>query len=270
MKRKKASTSVDSPFDRLDRAWNPAPRGIVPAQPTSLPAAGDEPPTASTVTPNGAGAGIVLAASSRDGINVRCLRALQPSEGRYHVHIASLDCAEGLEQLLHSLMPRLLFIDVELCTLIGPAATRHLRHLRPKTDWVLVWPAPSPRWYDTVLNTHARGGIAWDIGATELHRAIDALLAGELWFPRTVMRALYDSLLCATCATPGCDMTPGTRGKSIGVLTSRESESVMLMRQGLTNKEIAARLGISVNTVKKRLSSAFGKQGLRSRRQVIG
>lgn len=268
MKKENVTTSVDSPFGRLDRAWNPTPRGMVPAQRAVLPAASGDTLPASTVTPNHPGASIVLAVSSRDGINAQCLRALQPGEGRYHVHIASLDCAEGLEQLLHSLMPRLLLIDVELCALIGPAATRRLRHVRPKTDWVLVWPAPSPRWYDTVLNTHARGGITWDTGAAELWRAIDALLAGELWFPRAVVQALYDSLLCAACTTPGCDMTPGTCGKPIGALTLRESEAIMLMRQGLTNKEIAARLEISVNTVKKHLSSAFDKQGLRSRRQL--
>ncbi len=43
----------------------------------------------------------------------------------------------------------------------------------------------------------------------------------------------------------------------------------MLMRRGLTNKVIATRLGISVNTVKKHLSSVFDKRGLHRRRQTF-
>ena len=52
-------------------------------------------------------------------------------------------------------------------------------------------------------------------------------------------------------------------------LTSREAEAVALLRQGLTNQAIAERLGVSINTVKKHLASAYDKWGIRSRRQTL-
>ena len=53
-------------------------------------------------------------------------------------------------------------------------------------------------------------------------------------------------------------------------LTEREVEVVGLLRHGLTNREIALRLGVSINTVKKHVASAYEKRGIRSRRQTLG
>ena len=54
-----------------------------------------------------------------------------------------------------------------------------------------------------------------------------------------------------------------------GRLTAREDEVLLLMRRGMTNKQIAGRLDISVNTVKKHCAHVFAKHGLRGRRQQI-
>jgi len=51
-------------------------------------------------------------------------------------------------------------------------------------------------------------------------------------------------------------------------LTGRESQVVAHVRQGFTNKEIARRLGIQEDTVKKHLQAVFGKLGVRRRALV--
>ena len=51
-------------------------------------------------------------------------------------------------------------------------------------------------------------------------------------------------------------------------LTDREREILELLREGLANKEIAARLGITVKTVKAHLSSLFQKIGVLDRTQA--
>jgi DNA-binding NarL/FixJ family response regulator len=238
----------------------------VSAKPTEWPAGFAPSLVPRTVQGNGDGARIALATSSRERLNSQHLRTLLLRCGGQDQHAASLDNAEDLEKLLASFAPRMLFVGVELCALIGAAGLHHLRHLSPSTDWVLVWPQPSPRWYETVLHTQARGGVAWDIEIAQCQRAMNAMLAGELWLPRAMMQALYTSLLGSTLATPHGN---GVLGPG-GVLTHREAEAMLLMRRGLQNKEIAARLGISVNTVKKHLAHAFEKRGLHSRRQMLG
>ena len=64
-------------------------------------------------------------------------------------------------------------------------------------------------------------------------------------------------------------MPPDGESHSSTALTTRELQAITLMRQGLSNKQIAERLNISVNTVKKHLAHAFEKRGLHNRRQSI-
>jgi two-component system, NarL family, nitrate/nitrite response regulator NarL len=52
-------------------------------------------------------------------------------------------------------------------------------------------------------------------------------------------------------------------------LTHREREVALLIARGLTNKEIAHELGLSVGTVKLHIHSIFLKLGMRSRHMLI-
>ena len=52
-------------------------------------------------------------------------------------------------------------------------------------------------------------------------------------------------------------------------ITDREAEVIDLVGQGLTNKEIAASLSLSVNTVNNHIANIFGKTGVRSRIDLL-
>lgn len=53
-------------------------------------------------------------------------------------------------------------------------------------------------------------------------------------------------------------------------LTPREQETVALLADGLTNKEISARMGVSVNTVKAFVRSVMLKLGVTTRAGIVG
>jgi DNA-binding NarL/FixJ family response regulator len=53
-------------------------------------------------------------------------------------------------------------------------------------------------------------------------------------------------------------------------LTTREREVAELVAGGLTNKEVAARLFVSVRTVEATLSKVYAKLGVRSRTELAG
>jgi DNA-binding NarL/FixJ family response regulator len=55
---------------------------------------------------------------------------------------------------------------------------------------------------------------------------------------------------------------------AISPLTHRQQELARLVAQGLTNREIAHRLGISVFTVRHHVSNIMRKLGVRSRAQI--
>jgi len=58
-------------------------------------------------------------------------------------------------------------------------------------------------------------------------------------------------------------------GDMIESLTGRESEILQLLAQGLANKQIATRLGISAHTVKFHISSIYNKLGATSRTEAV-
>jgi non-specific serine/threonine protein kinase len=71
------------------------------------------------------------------------------------------------------------------------------------------------------------------------------------------------------------DSVPGAKGGSVGrhscqqkALTRREREIVALVARGLTNRAIAAELGIAERTADTHLSNILAKLGLRSRADV--
>jgi DNA-binding NarL/FixJ family response regulator len=52
-------------------------------------------------------------------------------------------------------------------------------------------------------------------------------------------------------------------------LTPRERQIIRVLAAGATNREIAARLGLSEQTVKNRLSVIYGKLGVRNRLEAV-
>lgn len=58
-------------------------------------------------------------------------------------------------------------------------------------------------------------------------------------------------------------------GSAYETLTNREQEVLQLLAEGLTNKQIAARLGISENTIKYHVNSVFGKLNAESRTEAV-
>ena len=181
----------------------------------------------------------------------------------YEVAYAQMNSLADLEACCRPQAPRMLLVDIAL---IAPESASRLDDLRrrfPATDWLLGWESPSLQGLDAAIRSQARGCVEWTASAEQLAHALDAVLAGILGFPRPVLQALYLSLLQSKAngrRSASCATTSAIR------LTAREEEVLSLMQRDMTNKQIAERLGISVNTVKKHLAHVFAKQGPHSRR----
>ena len=74
------------------------------------------------------------------------------------------------------------------------------------------------------------------------------------------------AILFERCATPGKFLEIGEEFQ----LTPRERETVQLLAQGLTSKQIASRMGISANTVKTFLRLVMVKTGVTTRSGIVG
>ena len=104
-----------------------------------------------------------------------------------------------------------------------------------------------------------------DSGAEEIARAIAAVRAGEALLEPSVQRRLLDAMAGTTAAMPST--STGT-GNPDG-LTTRERDVLLLVAEGLDNREIATRLFISEATVKSHINSIFSKTQVRDRAQAV-
>ncbi len=253
-----------SSFGRLDAAWSarPLPR---------RPATGDQAHTGADddllgpVDSSEAPWVLVARRATRAPETFHCgLLASARFEDRiYRIDPVTVATVDEIGRLCRARTPRVMVVDIELIVESGITALQNLRRRTPGTDWLLAWNAP-PAGLDVAVLSQMRGCIDWAIGPLQLARAVDALAAGEMWFPRAVVEALYRALLGSTAAAPAPGTIPTMRD-----LTRREAEVLVLMRQGLSNKQIAERLNISVNTIKKHLATAFEKRGITKRRQAL-
>jgi NarL family two-component system response regulator LiaR len=87
-------------------------------------------------------------------------------------------------------------------------------------------------------------------GEQELEAALCSALLGELFIDDSARTKLHNVTAL------------------ISLLTKRESEILTLVKSGLSNKEAAARLGLSRRTVENILSCIYDKTGIRSRREL--
>jgi len=135
------------------------------------------------------------------------------------------------------------------------------RHLGQGTDVILFNAQAGGGLESLALSRGVRGIFFRGQPLALLMRGIKAVLDGELWFPRRVMSE------CLRKSQAGIKAAPAKAGGR-ELLSAREREVLLLITQGLSNEELAARLCISLSTVKKHLCNIYGKLKLSNRIQA--
>jgi DNA-binding NarL/FixJ family response regulator len=115
--------------------------------------------------------------------------------------------------------------------------------------------------YDA-LTAGASGFLLKDVTAERLFDAVRVIAAGDALLAPGVTRRLISEF--ATLHRKS-DATPA----ALSTLTSRETQVLRLVAEGLSNSEIAVRLIVTEETVKTHVSRMLGKLGLRDRTQAV-
>jgi DNA-binding NarL/FixJ family response regulator len=147
--------------------------------------------------------------------------------------------------------------EVVVFTLVSSA-----RLLENKSTFAVLFLTDDVESLRGVLNLNARAWGVLSVDATE-----DELVAA--------VRAVGEGLWVGAPGLVGDLIRLSGRRESssedslVEPLTAREMEVLQLMAQGLANKQIALKLGISEHTVKFHLSSLYAKLGISSRTEAV-
>lgn len=168
------------------------------------------------------------------------------------------EAADGREAVerARELMPDVVLMDIYMPRCDGLEATRRLREELPYLRIVVLTISEDDENLYQAIRLGARGYLLKSVTPEELYAAVRAAARGEAFLaPRMAGRLVEEFARMATAA----QHDPARR------LSEREREVLELVAQGLSNKQIAAKLFISENTVRNHLRNILEKLHLHSR-----
>jgi DNA-binding NarL/FixJ family response regulator len=160
-------------------------------------------------------------------------------------------------------LPDVVLMDLQMPEMDGASATRTLRDRFPDVQVLVLTSFSDRERIVAALDAGAVGYLLKDAEPEELVAGIEAVARGE---SPLHPRAARELLSARTRAASGVgDVGVGAAEVR---LTPRELEVLTLVRQGLANKQIGRRLGISERTVKAHLTSLYQRLGVADRTQA--
>ncbi|WP_372499191.1 response regulator [Streptomyces somaliensis] len=163
--------------------------------------------------------------------------------------------------VVRELRPDVVLMDVRMPEVDGIRATERILAATPEPPRIVVVTTfENDQYVYDALRAGAAGFLLKRAGAEDLVAAVRLAARG-------------DSLLYPA-ALRGLAAAYGRRGAApaapwVARLTGREAEVLRLMATGLTNAEIAARLGVGAATVKTHVAAVLAKTGARDRTQAV-
>jgi DNA-binding NarL/FixJ family response regulator len=187
------------------------------------------------------------------------LRALIDRQPDMEVIGEAGDGRTALEQS-KELRPDVVVMDISMPEPTGTAATERLRAAAPDVKVLALTVHEDKGYLRQLLQAGASGYILKRAAATELVHALRTVASGGLYLDPAVAQKVVGGFL----------QQPSARGAPQGGdLSERELDVLRLIAEGHTNKEIAARLEISVKTVETYKARSMEKLGLENRAAIV-
>ena len=163
----------------------------------------------------------------------------------------------GLIDAMVHRIPNVVVLPIDFPGLGGTRGIRDMRRLSPATKIVVLTPAVNASEELEVLRRGAKG-YSGPVATDLLFKMVEKVQEGEVWAGRKTIGALLDEYQAAGNVSPREHSFAST---DLQRLTSRERQILQLLSDGMSNKEIASALTVSVSTIKAHLTKIFRKLG---------
>jgi len=171
--------------------------------------------------------------------------------------IGEVGHAKALYKLLESKTPDLLITDISMPDISGIDITKYVSENFPEINILILSMHSNEEFITKALNAGANGYLPKDTSMNELLQAINIIAKGENYFNKGISDTILKS------------MVNKSKVSKNDTLTSRELEIVHQVVEGLSNKEIAEKLIISVRTVDSHKNNILHKLGLKSSVEMV-
>ena len=161
-----------------------------------------------------------------------------------------------IDEITH-IKPDIVILDINIGPFSGLEATKMIRKLAPGTRIIGVSMHSQPSFAKKMIRYGASGYVTKSSNKDEMYAAIEAVAKGEKYICSEIQRNLTDQV-----------MSNGEENR-LSKLTEREIEIIKLIREGMSNKEIAETLFISPRTVETHRARILKKLDLKNSLSLV-
>lgn len=173
------------------------------------------------------------------------------------------EASNGRDGVLQAkkLKPDIIIMDVEMQEMSGVEAVKHIKEALPDCKVVMLTISDDDDDLFKSIKNGAQGYLLKDMDPDDLIKEIKGLLKGEAALSKNIASRILREFNNLSKKQKDIDHQKFN-------LTDREVEVLFQVAQGITNKEIAANLAITENTVKNHLCNIMEKLHLENRVQL--
>ena len=170
------------------------------------------------------------------------------------------DAQDGIEAVekAKELEPDIVLMDLRMPRLDGVGAMRLISQENPKVKVIVLTTYDNDEYIFEGIEAGAKAYLLKDCPTEELLKAIRTVYKGG---------SLFEPKVAGKLASRYVELS--RRVREPGELSLRESEILLLMARGISNKDIALRLSLSQSTVKAHISNIFSKMGVDNRAEAV-
>jgi DNA-binding NarL/FixJ family response regulator len=202
----------------------------------------------------------VLIADDHDLIR-RGVRDLLTARSGWEVVGEACNGADAVQKAV-SLRPDVAILDFSMPELNGPAAAAQIAEKVPQTGVVVLTMHDSEQVMREVLQAGARGLVLKSDADRDLLEAVEAVAKKRHFFTTRLSDLVLGGYLAGTS-------TKHKEKSKVARLTERECEVMRLLADGMSSKEAATRLQISIRTVESHRINISRKLGFNSIAKLV-